>query len=145
MLTSKSYNSDETDTYGVVSIQGPKSRQLLSSFMAGEQHMKNIISNKNFPFGTSKKVNLRMSSNDLAEIELDALILRMTFVGELGYELYVPTNNCLQLVTNLLDNNQGIRVKIMVYILYFCGHRSTTQCCNKKSKFNCYILPHCFR
>ena len=123
MLTSKSYNSDETDTYGVIGIQGPKSRQLLSSLIAAEQDMKNIMSNENFPFGTSKKVSLRMRTNNLEEIELEVLILRITFVGELGYELYVPTNDCLQLATNLIDNSQGIKVNIEVYIFHFCCHR----------------------
>lgn len=61
---------------GVISIMGPRSRQLLQSLTPAD------LSHAAFPFATSQ------------EIELGYGIVRasrITFVGELGWELYVPT------------------------------------------------------
>ena len=65
-----------TSGMGVVSIMGPKSRDLLQSLTPAD------MSHKAFPFATSQ------------EIELGYALVRasrITFVGELGWELYVPT------------------------------------------------------
>ena len=61
---------------GVISIMGPKARALLQSLSP------NDLSHEAFPFGTSQ------------EIELGYAIVRasrITYVGELGWELYIPT------------------------------------------------------
>ena len=61
---------------GVISIMGPNSRALLQSLTP------NDLSDAAFPFGTSQ------------EIELGYAIVRasrITYVGELGWELYIPT------------------------------------------------------
>jgi heterotetrameric sarcosine oxidase gamma subunit len=61
---------------GVISIMGPNSRALLQSICP------NDLSHEAFPFATSQ------------EIELGYAIVRasrITYVGELGWELYIPT------------------------------------------------------
>jgi len=61
---------------GVISIMGPRSRELLQPLTPDD------LGNAAFPFATSR------------EIELGYGIVRasrITFVGELGWELYVPT------------------------------------------------------
>jgi glycine cleavage system T protein len=61
---------------GVISIMGPKARALLQSICP------NDLSHEAFPFATSQ------------EIELGYAIVRasrITYVGELGWELYIPT------------------------------------------------------
>ena len=65
-----------TSSMGVISIMGPNSRDLLQSLTPAD------MSHKAFPFATSQ------------EIELGYAIVRasrITFVGELGWELYVPS------------------------------------------------------
>ncbi len=65
-----------TSGMGVLSVMGAKSRALLQSLSP------NDLSGGAFPFGTSQ------------EIELGYAIIRasrITYVGELGWELYVPT------------------------------------------------------
>lgn len=65
-----------TSGMGVISIMGPRSRDLLQSLTPAN------MSNEALPFATSQ------------EIELGYAIVRasrITFVGELGWELYVPT------------------------------------------------------
>ena len=61
---------------GVLSVMGPRSRELLQSLTPDD------MSDAAFPFATSR------------EIELGYAIVRasrITFVGELGWEIYVPT------------------------------------------------------
>ncbi len=65
-----------TSSMGVISIMGPRSRELLQSLTPAD------MSHEAFPFATSR------------EIELGYGIVRasrITFVGELGWELYIPT------------------------------------------------------
>ena len=65
-----------TSAMGVISIMGPNSRKLLQLLTPDD------LSNDAFPFATSR------------EIELGYAIVRasrITFVGELGWELYIPT------------------------------------------------------
>jgi 4-methylaminobutanoate oxidase (formaldehyde-forming) len=65
-----------TSAMGVISVMGPRSRELLQSLTPAD------LSHAAFPFATSQ------------EIELGYGIVRasrITFVGELGWELYVPT------------------------------------------------------
>ena len=96
--------SDETDAHGIISIQGPKSRQLLSSLVDGQNE--SVLSNESFTFSTSKKINLKVGIDKTEEI----LALRMTFVGELGYELYAPVDSCVDIVENLINNKTGVKV-----------------------------------
>ncbi|MFM7027833.1 MAG: FAD-dependent oxidoreductase [Chakrabartia sp.] len=65
-----------SSSMGVISIMGPKARDLLQSICP------NDLSHEAFPFATSQ------------EIELGYAIVRasrITYVGELGWEIYVPT------------------------------------------------------
>ena len=65
-----------TSGIGVLSIMGPHSRALLQALSP------NDLADQAFPFGTSQ------------EIELGYAIVRasrITYVGELGWELYIPT------------------------------------------------------
>lgn len=68
--------SDVTSGYAVLGIMGPNSRALLSSLT------KDDLSNGAFPFATSRII-------DLAYARVRAT--RITYVGELGWELYIPT------------------------------------------------------
>ena len=65
-----------TSALGVISLMGPTSRALLQSLTPDD------LSDAAFPFGTSR------------EIELGYALVRasrITYVGELGWELYIPT------------------------------------------------------
>ena len=65
-----------TSAMGVLSVMGPRARDFLQSLTP------NDLSNASFPFGTSQ------------EIELGYAIVRasrITYVGELGWEVYIPT------------------------------------------------------
>jgi 4-methylaminobutanoate oxidase (formaldehyde-forming) len=67
---------DITSAQAVLSIMGPRSRDLLASVTDAD------MGNEAFPFGASREI-------DVAYATLRAT--RLTYVGELGWELYIPT------------------------------------------------------
>ncbi len=69
--------TDVTDAYAMLNVQGPESRALLASLSPDDW------SNEAFPFATCRSLRLGYQT---------VLAIRLTYVGELGYELYVPTS-----------------------------------------------------
>ena len=69
--------TDMTSAFAVLSVMGPNSRALLSCLTSAD------LSTEAFPFGSSKEI-------DFACARLRAT--RMTYVGELGWELYIPAD-----------------------------------------------------
>jgi 4-methylaminobutanoate oxidase (formaldehyde-forming) len=68
--------TDVTSAWTVLGVMGPRSRDLLSRLTPAD------LSNGAFPFGTAREI-------ELAHALVRAT--RITYVGELGWELYVPT------------------------------------------------------
>ena len=69
--------TDVTAGYSVLSIMGPRSRELLSKVTSED------LSNDSFPFLTSKEIEIGMAYGRAT---------RITYVGELGWELYLTTD-----------------------------------------------------
>ena len=67
---------DVSSAYAVLGLMGPRSRELLAALSDGD------LSTAAFPFGTSRMIDV-----GYARVRAS----RITYVGELGYELYVPT------------------------------------------------------
>lgn len=67
--------TDVGSAYAVLSVMGPRSRELLSRVSSAD------FSNAAFPFATMRPVALGYAT---------VLAGRITYVGELGWELYVP-------------------------------------------------------
>jgi len=67
---------DLTSAYAVYGVMGPKSRALLQKLSRAD------FSNEAFPFSASRDIDLGYST---------VRATRITYVGELGWELYVPT------------------------------------------------------
>jgi len=83
-----------TSAMGVISVMGPKSRDLLQALTPAD------MSNEAFPFATSQ------------EIELGYALVRasrITFVGELGWELYIPTEFVLGVYDELLAAGETVQ------------------------------------
>ncbi|GFU32187.1 sarcosine dehydrogenase, mitochondrial, partial [Nephila pilipes] len=87
--------SDVTEKVGLLSIQGPKSRDLLQSLTDAD------LSNENFPFSTSKIISFAGHQ---------VLAIRLSFVGELGWELHIPYESCVPIYKALMQKgkNYGI-------------------------------------
>ncbi|MBW8011542.1 MAG: FAD-dependent oxidoreductase [Chloroflexi bacterium] len=65
-----------TSAYAMLGVMGPKSRDLLSTLTNAN------LSNDAFPFATAQHIDIAYAR---------PLVLRMSYVGELGWELYVPS------------------------------------------------------
>ncbi len=76
--------TDVTDDHVCLGIFGPKSRELMKD-ISGED-----FSNNNFRFGHSK--NIKIENNDV-------WVQRLSYVGEVGYELYI-NNSEAKLIFN---------------------------------------------
>ncbi len=68
--------TDITSGLPMIAIMGPKSRALLERLSGAD------LSNAAFPFGTSREIEI-----GYARVRAS----RITYVGELGWELYIPT------------------------------------------------------
>lgn len=79
---------DISESVGLLSIQGPYSRPLLEK-VSGED-----LSNEAFPFSTHKTIYV-------AGHRIRAL--RLTFVGELGWELHIPAEACADVYRTIMD------------------------------------------
>jgi heterotetrameric sarcosine oxidase gamma subunit len=67
---------DVTAAHAVLAVMGPRSRELLTRLTRAD------LSDEAFPFGTSRLIDLGPAT---------VRATRITYVGELGWELYVPT------------------------------------------------------
>ena len=67
--------TDVTSGYAQLNVQGPRSRELLQALTTAD------LSNAAFPFRAAREIDIGFAR---------ALCIRITYVGELGYELYVP-------------------------------------------------------
>jgi heterotetrameric sarcosine oxidase gamma subunit len=82
-----------TSAYSVLNVQGPKSRGLLS-------HVTNAdLSNEAFPFLTLQEIDIGYAP---------VLALRVTYVGELGWELYIPTEFSFHVFDTLVEAGKDV-------------------------------------
>jgi glycine cleavage system aminomethyltransferase T/glycine/D-amino acid oxidase-like deaminating enzyme len=79
---------DVTSAYACVGLWGPKAREILQSLTTTD------VSNSAFPF---------MTARDLAVGSVPCTTLRVTYVGELGWELYCPSEFGLRLWDTLWE------------------------------------------
>jgi glycine cleavage system aminomethyltransferase T len=79
--------TDVTSGYCQINVQGPRSRELLQTLTSVD------LSNEAFPFRTAREIDIGFAR---------ALCIRITYVGELGYEFYVPTEHALHVYDRLV-------------------------------------------
>ena len=80
--------SNVTDEYGVLVLAGPRSRDVLSKLTDAD------LSNAAFPWLHGKTI-------DVSGIK--TLALRVSYAGELGWELHIPMQNVAELYDSLMD------------------------------------------
>jgi glycine cleavage system aminomethyltransferase T/glycine/D-amino acid oxidase-like deaminating enzyme len=89
--------SDITNAWAVMGVMGPDSRALLSDTLSHD------MSTENFPFGSFQPVELGAAR---------AFAARVSYVGELGWELYVPVDQARHGFDYLWDKGQGHGLKM---------------------------------
>ena len=90
------FMTDVTSAWSVLALMGPKSRDVLGALT------KSDLSNDSFPFGTCNSIDLGYAA---------VMANRMTYVGELGWELIVPTEFSAGVYDDLMQvgADHGIR------------------------------------
>ena len=82
------FATDVTSGYAVLGLMGPRSRALLAKVSGAD------LSNKAFPFGSSREIDF-----GYAQVRAS----RITYVGEPGWELYVPAEFAAGLYETLVE------------------------------------------
>ena len=83
---------DVTSGYAQINVQGPRSRELMQSVTTHD------LSNAAFPFRTAREIDIGFAR---------ALCVRITYLGELGYELYVPTEQATHVYDRLVETGKA--------------------------------------
>ncbi len=84
--------TDATSGITLISIQGPKSRDLIATISDAD------LSNEAFPYFTAQELDLEFALG---------WAFRMSFVGELGWELYVPAEYALGVYDALIREGEA--------------------------------------
>jgi glycine cleavage system aminomethyltransferase T len=79
--------TDVTSAYAQLNVQGPRSRELMQAVTSVD------MSNEGFPFRAARDIDLGFAR---------VLCVRITYLGELGYELHVPTEHAAHVYDRLV-------------------------------------------
>jgi 4-methylaminobutanoate oxidase (formaldehyde-forming) len=90
--------TDVTSAYTMLAVMGPRSRDLLANLTDAD------LSNEAFPFATAREI-------DVADAR--PLVVRMSFVGELGWELYIPTEFSVNVFDALMEAGEEFDLKLV--------------------------------
>jgi 4-methylaminobutanoate oxidase (formaldehyde-forming) len=79
--------TDVTSGYAQMNVQGPRSRELLQAVTTSD------LANDAFPYRAAREIDIGFAR---------VLCIRITYLGELGYELYVPTEQAVHVYERLV-------------------------------------------
>ncbi|MEP6761498.1 MAG: FAD-dependent oxidoreductase, partial [Sporichthyaceae bacterium] len=88
--------TDVTSGYAQLNIQGPRSREVLAAVTDAD------MSNDAFPFRTAREIAIGYAR---------VLCIRITYLGELGYELYIPTEQATHVYDRLVAAGQATNLR----------------------------------
>ncbi|MDQ4060509.1 MAG: FAD-dependent oxidoreductase, partial [Pseudomonadota bacterium] len=88
--------ADVTGAYAVLGVMGPRSRALLAAVSGAD------LSEEAFAFGTCRPVGIGL---------VEALAARISYAGELGWELYVPAESALPVLDAVLAAGEPLDLR----------------------------------
>ena len=88
--------TDVTSAYGQLNVQGPRSRALLQQVTSAD------LSNEAFAFRAAREIDIGFAR---------VLCVRITYLGELGYELYIPAEQAIHVYERLLAAGQSLGLR----------------------------------
>ena len=89
-----------TSAYAAIGVMGPKSRELLSTVSGAD------LSNDDFPFARCGEIGI---GNTTLRAH------RITYVGELGWELYVPVEGAVSVYSALIEAGAKFGLRVAGY------------------------------
>jgi 4-methylaminobutanoate oxidase (formaldehyde-forming) len=92
----RAHVSDVTAAFAQLNVQGPRSREVLQAVTSSD------LSNEAFPFRTAREIDVGFAR---------VLCIRITYVGELGYELYIPVEHATHVYDRVVaaGRSMGLR------------------------------------
>jgi len=88
--------TDVTSGYAQINVQGPRSRDLLQTLTTAD------LANGAFPFRTARQIEMGYAH---------VLCVRITYLGELGYELYVPTEQATHVYDRIVEAGRAFDLR----------------------------------
>ena len=88
--------TDVTSGYAQINIQGPRSRELLASVTSAD------VSHGAFGFRAAAEIDIGFAR---------VLCIRITYVGELGYELYIPAEQAGHVYDRLVEAGRAVDLR----------------------------------
>ena len=88
--------TDVTSGYAQINVQGPRSRELMQSLTTAD------LSNDAFAFRAAREIDIGFAR---------MLCVRITYLGELGYELYVPAEQATHVYDRLTEAGKHVGLR----------------------------------
>ena len=88
--------ADVTSGHAQLNVQGPRSRELLQSITTAD------LSGEAFPFRTAREIDIGFAR---------VLCVRITYLGELGYELYIPAEQATHVYDRLVQAGEPLGLR----------------------------------
>jgi 4-methylaminobutanoate oxidase (formaldehyde-forming) len=92
----RAFVSDVTSGYAQINVQGPRSRELLASVTSAD------VSGEAFPYRAAAEIGIGFAR---------VLCIRITYLGELGYELYVPAEQAVGVYDRLVAAGSAVGLR----------------------------------
>ncbi|KAJ8975141.1 hypothetical protein NQ317_015275, partial [Molorchus minor] len=92
----KSLVTEMTNRIGILSIQGPLSRELVQSITEYP------ITDEMIPYGMSRLIKINGHT---------CRILRVSYIGELGFEIHIPLAWCVPVFNKVVEAGRGFELK----------------------------------
>ena len=93
---SHAFVTDVTSGYTLINIQGPKSRELVKRLTTAD------VSKEAFPYMSAREIDINYAL---------VQVFRVTYEGELGFELYIPTEFSAHVYESVLEAGQDLGLK----------------------------------
>ncbi len=90
--------ADMSSAYGMLGVMGPNARKLMEKVTDAD------LSNEGFPYGTAREISVGYAT---------PLAVRMSYAGELGWELYVPAEFAAGMFDALMEAGKELGVKLV--------------------------------
>jgi 4-methylaminobutanoate oxidase (formaldehyde-forming) len=92
----RAFAADVTSGYGQLSIQGPDSRSLLAAVTTAD------VSNQAFGYRAARYIDIGLAR---------VLCIRITYLGELGYELHIPAEQAVHVYDRLVEAGRDLGLR----------------------------------
>jgi glycine cleavage system aminomethyltransferase T/glycine/D-amino acid oxidase-like deaminating enzyme len=92
----RAFATDVTSGYALLTIQGPRSRELLAAVTSAD------VSNATFPYRAARYLDIGFAR---------VLCIRITYLGELGYELHIPAEQAAGVYDRLVEAGQQMGLR----------------------------------